>query len=225
LSPCVAEETTGVTTRIYDIEITGTGADGVTDTTTCRVIVVPQNHHDAIKDIAGGIAAGETGGASELISSGKNYKKSSKIKSGEKSKKRRAVRQRGLQEGDGLKTTASNTTLQDEDGLWYPPTNAPSITYTIETAPTPGSPTTVAPTSSPAVDPVVLQKIEDDKDVLYKQYKLSKWRFEVGRVSFKYDPKFDTGIKNVEEQERGRRVQDDVAVYTLLEYNPLCLRR
>ena len=209
-----------MTTRIYDIEITATGADGATDTATCSVIVVPQNHHFPIK----GILADEgIAGANDASSSGKGGIKSSKNKSGEKTKKRRAVRHRGLQEEhvNGLQLTLTDT-LQDEDDLWYPPTNTPAITPTLGPA-SMGSNTPESPTSStnlPPVEPAIDQKFEDKKDVLYKQYKLSKWRFEVGSVLLKFDPRFGTGIKNVQEEKR-RRLQN-VEAYTLLEYKPLC---
>jgi hypothetical protein len=259
LSPCVAEETKGVTTRIYDIEITGTGADGATDTATCSVIVVPKNHHIPIKVIAagtilvvGGVVAAEVIGGD--LNSGINSKKGSKKKSSGKSKKRRAVRQRVLQ---GEYVHRPTVTVELPDEYWSPPTNAPlarfrptlgaastgsSITAVPSgspvtavpstspitaipsgspiTAPT-GSPITATPTGSPTLDPeVVLQKFEDDKNELSKQHKLSKWRFEVGSVSLKFDPKFDT-VLSKEVQER-RHLQQYVSAQGLPDYNPLC---
>jgi hypothetical protein len=234
LRPCVAEETKGVTTRIYDIEITGTGADGATDTATCSVIVVPQNHHIPIKVIAagtilvvGGVVAAEVVGA-DLGSGIQGSKKGSKKKGGGMSKKRRAVRQHVLQ---GEHVHGSTVTDDLPGDYWYPPTNAPLVTFSppfgvastgspitaapsgspITAVPTGspiaapmGSPITATPTGSPTFDPeVVLQNFEDDKNELSKQHKLSKWRFEVRSVSLKFDPKFDTVLsKEVGLQER-----------------------
>jgi hypothetical protein len=43
------EEEAGVTTRIYDIEISSTDASGNTGSKVCSVIVVPEGHYDSTK--------------------------------------------------------------------------------------------------------------------------------------------------------------------------------
>lgn len=46
---CEIEDKAGITTRIYDIEISSTDAAGNTGSKVCSVIVVPEGHYDSKK--------------------------------------------------------------------------------------------------------------------------------------------------------------------------------